>query len=286
MAENTQLSLSERFTNKVIANYSDVAKGIEITDKEKSIIAGYFITIDKALKTANIAWNEIDLNALALDLAHKARLGLDMQMKNYLAPSFYRNKKTNIVTATLITGYEGEKHLAYKFAQIKPKDIRVELVYSTDKFKPIKKDVNNPCDRYEFDITNPFDRGEIKGGFGYIQYDDERNNTLVIMSEKEILKRKPDYASDSFWGKWKEKMYYKTVMKETCRHILLDVDKVREYRDTLDYEEQREVEYAKIIADDEIVANASTGEVIDVDVTDKSDEPIPDFNFEDFNNAD
>lgn len=282
MSENAQITPANRFTNLVINKYSDVAKGIDITDKEKSIIAGYFIAIDKALQTAKIKWDELDLNSLALDLAHKARLGLDMQMKNYLSPTPYKNSKTGVVTMTLITGYEGEKHLALKFAQNKPKDIRVELVYSTDKFKPIKKDINSPCDRYEFEITNPFDRGNIIGGFGYIQYDDERNNVLVIMSEAEILKRKPQYASESFWGKWKEKMYMKTVMKETCRQILLDVDKVREYRETFDYEEQREVEYAKAMADEEISVNAGTGEIIDIDVSATEKE----MTLEEFINAD
>lgn len=263
----SKASAAERFTSLVCNKYGDVAKGIDITEKEKAIISGYFICLDNALAKQNITWNELDLNSLALDLAHKARLGLDMQMKNYLAPAPYKNNKTGKITLTLITGYEGERHLAMKFAHNVPKDIRAELVYSTDKFIPIKKDHNNPCDKYEFAITNPFDRGTIIGGFGYIEYEDSTNNVLVVMPEKDILKRKPSYAADEFWGKWREKMYLKTIMKETCRQISLDVDKVREYRDTFEYERQRELDYAKAAADEEITANANKGEFVDVDFT-------------------
>ena len=92
------------------------------------------------------------------------------------------------------------------------------------------------------------------------------------MSEADILKRKPPYATEQFWGKWKDKMYAKTIMKETCKQILLDVDKVREYRSSMEHTEKREVEYAKIQADAEIIADANTGEVIDFEETHEIEE--------------
>ena len=216
-----------------------------------------------------IKWDEIDLNSLALDLAHKARLGLDMQMPNYLFPVPYRNKN-GVVTLTLLNGYKGDIHLAMKFAEENPLNIRAELVYDTDEFIPIKKGAGSPCDSYKFDIKNPFERGNIIGGFGYVEYADSAKNVLVIMSKADILKRKPSYASKEFWGTWEEKMFLKTVIKETCRHISLDVDKVREYRDTLDYERSRELDYAKAEAEAEISANAGTGDYIDAEFEDGS----------------
>lgn len=58
----------------------------------------------------------------------------------------------------------------------------------------------NNVDCYEFDISNPFDRGEVVGGFGYIRYKDETRNKLVTMSKAELLKRKPSTAAAEFWG--------------------------------------------------------------------------------------
>lgn len=268
MSENKNVPVkraSERFCNLVINKYNDVAKGVEITEKEKAIIAGYFICIDNAIKKQNITWDEIDTNTLALDLAHKARLGLDMQMGNYLFPVPYKNKNTGIVTLNLINGYKGEIHLAMKFAEEKPIAIHTELVYETDEFIPIKKSADVEYDRYEFKIKNAFNRGEIIGGFGYIEYANPLMNKLVIMSKADILKRKPSYASKEFWGTWEEKMFLKTIIKETCRYIDLDVDKVREYSNTFSYEKERELDYAKAEAEAEISVNANTGEIIDVD---------------------
>jgi recombination protein RecT len=270
--QNTGLTMADRFTNKVIEMYTDVAKGIQITEKEKSLIAGYFIKCNEALKQQGFNWNEIDLNALALDLAHKSRLGLDMQVKNHLFPIPFKNKKTGKVTLNLITGVEGEKHKRLKFAAEKPVDMRVELIYSTDKFIPQK---TGQGDTYSLEITNPFDRGEIVGGIGYIQYEDSRKNVLIMMSKADILKRKPPYARDEFWVKWKEKMYEKTIMKELCNHIAIDADKVAEYRNVMEYEEKREVEVAKEQADVVIADNANNGDVIDItDEQDNTDKVI------------
>lgn len=271
--KNTQLSMSERFTNKLVSIYEQAQKGFQLTETQKSLVAGYYIKCDEALKTAKIGWNEVNMNALALDLVNKSRLGLDMQMKNHLFPIPYKNNKTGKVTLNLITGFEGEKHKRLKFAEEKPVDMRVEIIYANDKFTPQK---TGQGDTYALEITNPFDRGNIVGGIGYIQYDDSRKNVLIIMSEQEILKRKPPYAKTEFWGKWKEKMYEKTIMKELCNHITMDADKVKEYHSILDYEEKREVEIAKEQADVVIDDNANNGDVIDIIDTEPQDEPTVD----------
>lgn len=270
MAENkNQLSMVDRFSNKIIEFYSDVQKGFTPNEKQKQLIAGYYIECDKALKMQKIGWNEVDMNTLALDLMNKSRLGLDMRLPNVLFPVPFKSKQTGKVTLNLITGYEGEKQKRLLFADEKPVDIRVELVYSNDKFIPQKM---GQGDTYIFEIPNPFDRGNLIGGFGYIQYEDIRKNVLVIMSAKEIEKHKPAYAKEDFWGKWKEKMYYKTIMKELCKYISLDANKVQEYNELCEYEENREVDFAQEEAQEEISNNANTGEVIDIPEEPKAEE--------------
>jgi recombination protein RecT len=88
-----------------------------------------------------------------------------------------------------------------------PTAVTVEVVYSSDNFRPIKKGKETRVESYEFEITNAFDRGTIVGGFAYLEFADPTKNELIIMSMKDVEKRKPQYASANFWGgKKKEKI--------------------------------------------------------------------------------
>ena len=192
-AENQGLAMSERFTNTVLKEFgSNVAGAIQVTDYQRQLIQGYFIGIDRGLKLAEearirknqsntdhkwdnplpVTWGNTNLNDLALDVVHYARMGLDMMQDNHLSPIPYRNKKTNKYDITLMPGYNGIQYIAEKYAVEKPLATTIELVYSTDTFRPIKKSKDNRIESYEFEITNAFDRGNIVGGFGYIEYTD------------------------------------------------------------------------------------------------------------------
>jgi recombination protein RecT len=246
-----QLNMSERFAHKVLAEFGVSATGaLQITDYQRSLIQGYFIGIDRALKTAEedrvrknesnsehkwdnplaVIWNNVNMNDLALDVVHYARLGLDMMQPNHISPIPYRNKKTNKYDVNLMPGYNGIRYVAEKYALIRPKSVTIDLVYSNDHFKPIKKSFSHPIETYEFDIENAFDRGNTVGGFGYIEYDDAVRNELVIMTMRDIEKRKPEYASANFWGgtatEWKKGGKKETVEKagwldEMCRKTLI-----------------------------------------------------------------
>ena len=179
-AENQGLAMSERFTNTVLKEFgSNVAGAIQVTDYQRQLIQGYFIGIDRGLKLAEearirknqsntdhkwdnplpVTWGNTNLNDLALDVVHYARMGLDMMQDNHLSPIPYRNKKTSKYDITLMPGYNGIQYIAEKYAVEKPLATTVELVYSTDTFRPIKKSKDNRIESYEFEITNAFDRG-------------------------------------------------------------------------------------------------------------------------------
>lgn len=293
-AENQQLSMSERFTNQVLREFgSNVAGAIQVTDYQRQLIQGYFIAIDRALKMAEearirknennkdhrydnnlpVTWNNVNLNDLALDVVHYARMGLDMMQDNHLFPIPYRNNKTNKYDITLMPGYNGIQYIAEKYAVEKPLAVTIELVYSTDTFKPIKKSKDNKIESYEFEINNAFDRGTIVGGFGYIEFEDPVKNKLVIMTKKDIEKRKPAYASAEFWGGttkvwengkqveketdgWYEEMCLKTLKREvySAKHIPRDPKKID---DAYQYMKMREARYAEIEAQNEIDQNAN-----------------------------
>lgn len=280
--EAPQANMSERFMQKVIHEFSGSVGEFQITEYQRQLIQGYFIGVDRALKTAEaervrkneknidhdkydnpipVTWANVNMADLALDVVHYARLGLDTMQANFITPIPYLNKKAGRYDINLMLGYNGIKYIAEKFALCPPKSVTIELVYSTDNFKPHKKGRGNDVESYDFEITNPFDRGHIIGGFGYIEYDDPKKNELVLMSMKDIEKRKPEYASANFWGGkanewkngkkvevnkdgWLDEMCRKTLIREVYspKHILLDPRKVD---DSYQYMKQREARLAE-----------------------------------------
>ena len=292
--ETAQLTTSEKFTNKVLTEFGGNVAGVcRVTDYQRSLIQGYFIVIDRALKAAEqervrknsnnrdhkydnelpITWNTVNLNDLALDLVHYARMGLDMMQDNMLFPIPYKNNKRNIYDIELMEGYNGIRYIAEKYAVDVPTATTVEVVYSTDTFKPIKKSKDNHVESYEFEINNAFARGEIVGGFAYLEFSDPTKNKLIIMSMHDVEKRKPAYASANFWGGkgkewkdgkqvevelegWKDEMVRKTIIREafSSKHLPRDPKKID---DSYQYAKLRESRYAEMEAHAEIAANAN-----------------------------
>ncbi len=290
---------SQRFTNLVISEFGlSTAAPIQLNDKQKRLIQGYFIIIDRVLKDAEVKriaknennsnhqydntipydWEHVNMRDLALDAVHAARMGLDMQEEAHLYPIPYANKKKGCYDITFVTGYAGKQYKATKYALKPPKAVTIEVVYSTDTFKPYKKSRSNACDTYDFEITDPFARGEIVGGFGYIEYENPAENELVIMSLDDIKKR-AQKGSTEFWGTkmmgkqittwengkkvtrdadgWSDEMVRKTIVREVYskKHIPIDPAKLDD-----DYQHfaEREVEYAQAEIDAEAADNANT----------------------------
>jgi recombination protein RecT len=234
-------SASERFTGMVMAEYKNAAGSAftNFTDREKRLIGGYFIAIDQALAAAEqkrntdknnlpYGWNTVNLPALAKDLSHYARIGLDMSSKNHLFPIPYKDTKNNRYTMTLIPGYEGIRYQALKYALTPPLSITVECIYENDTFKMIKKDRNNPIESYEFTVNDPFKRGKLIGVFGYVEFEQETMNKLLVFTTADVMKRKPKYASAEFWDGWTPEMYEKTMIRAICadKYIPRDPEKI------------------------------------------------------------
>jgi recombination protein RecT len=296
---------SEKFTSKVLREFGGQAGPVQVTDYQRQLIQGYFIAIDRALKMAEekrigknasnkdhkydnndpINWGTVDLGSLALDVVHYARMGLDMMQDNHLSAIPYKdnNRKakdgTQLYTVNLMPGYNGIQYIAEKYAIDKPVAVTIELVYSTDTFKPLKKNRVNRIESYDFEINNAFDRGEIVGGFGYIEYEQPEKNKLVIMTMKDIEKRIPQYAAAEFWGGkgtkwengkkveaevegWREEMCLKTIKRAvySAKNMPRDPKKVD---DAYQYMRQQELRMAEMEVRDVIDANSGQT-VIDV----------------------
>lgn len=263
----TALSLSDRFTNKVIGAYQDIAKGIKITDRERSLIANYFIGIDKALKESKKGyhWGMVLMDDLAIAVAHKARLGLDMGIENMISFIPFKKGETGKISLVPVTGYKGYEYLAKTYGLTPPKNFVVELVYTTDTFREIKKDDNHKKDTYIFEVGDSFDRGEIKGGFGYLEYEDETCNKILVMSEQQILSYRPQYYDKTFWtGENQKKMYKKTIAKQLLKTVTLDPEKVNAVKNSWERIEAEEIALTSNFAAETIADNANTGNVIDI----------------------
>lgn len=276
VVKETKLAPIDRFTNAVISCYGDSENGIEVTDREKDIIKGYFMTIDLALRNSKdgYTWSMVELDKLAPRLKHYARLGLDMQIDNHLSPVPFRSGNSGKVTMNLIPGYEGRKYIAKKFAVEPYDDIIVKLVGKNDTFKPIYKDANHDFDSYIYEENNPFDKGEIVGGFAYVKYQDNTKNKLIVMSIADIKKHMPKHGS-SFWtGEWKEKMWYKTLVIEACKGISLDAEKIRDFRQDLEQIKADELNNAASQADAEAKEKMGSGDVVDVDFNEVDEKEI------------
>lgn len=289
--KSENLTNSERFSNMVIKEFKGNVGELNLNEYQKQLIRNYFIGIDNALKVAEtsrqfskkkaneppITWENVNMNALARDVVQNAKLGLDMSIKNHLHVVPYKNNKTNKYDLNLMPGYEGLKYIASKYSLYKILDIKVELVRETDVFQATSK---NNVDGYEFKITNPFSRGNVVGGFGYIRYENEIHNQLVIMSIDELMKRKPSTASAEFWGGtkdkwedgkhigkeeiagWTDEMLYKTMVRATCKKVPVDPKKIN---DSYIYVMENKDDYYTNLDEekmkDEISQNANTEEI-------------------------
>ncbi len=303
-----KLTASERFTNKVIAEFGSSVGEVALTDFQKRLAQNYFIALDAGLKTAEVnrlkksekyrdktpvIWDNVNLESLARNVVAYARIGLDPAQKNHINMIPYKNNTTGKYDIGFIEGYRGIELKAIKYGLGVPDNVVVELVYSTDKFKPIKKDRNNPYESYDFEITNVFNRGNIIGGFYYHIYSNTpEKNKLVVMTIKDIEKRKPTYASVEFWGGekdvyedgrktgkkeqvegWYEKMCYKTVYRAAYNDITIDSQKIDDDYLRL---KQAENEFSEAEVEAEITENANQ-EVIDLDTDEAIDvesEPV------------
>ena len=294
--------MSERFMEKVVREFTGSVGEIALTDFQRRLAQNYFIALDATLKMAEekrkkktknqdpvpVTWANVNMEQLARDVVAVARIGLDPVQKNHVSMVPYKNNSTGKYDIGFVEGYRGIQLKATKYGLDVPDAVIIELVYSTDKFKSVKKDRNNPYESFEFEITNDFERGQIVGGFYYhIFNDNPEKNKLVVFPLADILKRKPKYASVEFWGGekdvwengkkvgkehvdgWYEKMCYKTIYRAAYSDITIDSQKIDDA-----YLRMRQMEDALNEANiEQEVADNANQEFIDIDytVTDATD---------------
>lgn len=243
-------SASQRFVDMVIREFTTSSGKLDITPYQKSLIQGYFVGCDKALryledkrqkdakgtdkfavaaqKKLPYTWDNVNIGAdLAQSIATFAKSNLNMMIKNHLFPVPYLNGKNGKYDLTFQEGYEGLKYKAIKYSLFPIVDIEADLLYANDKFKMIKDCYNGAA--YELEISDPFDRGEIKGGYAYIRFEDSRQNKLIVLTKADIDEVKEKAPSKKFWNDWYKEMALKTIVRRASKTVQLDPKKFDDY---------------------------------------------------------
>ena len=286
-------TVSARFVNAIMNEFIATAGTLPVKfDTGKKRLAQHlFIQMDAVLTTLEkkrldkgpknnpeIAWKNINMPKLAVDAMHRIELGLDALIPNHISVIPYLNGRTKQYDVDLRIGYVGNDYYRRKMAVEAPVDIIYELVHEKDKLVVIKKSAKNKVETYEFEIPEPFKRGAVTGGFGYIIFKEPTKNKLVLVSEDEFLRFKKYAQTDKFWGPHPDAMRYKTLIHRTTSKLQIDPDKVSpayahvEAEETaLLADEQKSPE--ERLADD--VATHANQEVLDIAPEPPKNEPEP-----------
>lgn len=248
--QKSDMTYSERFEESVVKQFEGMMKeGAKLSDFERRLIQNLFIKTDISLaeleakriernqsQRTPITWANVDMQKLALDAVHRVRLGLDALIPNHIHPIPYLNGATKKYNVNLEIGYAGKEYYRKKVAVEAPKDIRYELVFDTDVFKSKKKHEGVEVETYKFEITNDFNRGKVIGGFGYIVYEDETKNKLIVLNEDYFKKIEKIAKAKNFWADWGDEMRKKTLIINTVDELPIDPEKAN---NSLFYVEQQ-----------------------------------------------
>lgn len=226
---------SLRFTQMVERQYSTEVGHLDMSDYERQLLQHLFIKCDSAFIEAGskqtkdqlpIIWKNINMNKLAIDAVHRIRLGLDALIPGHIYPIAYYNKDSKQYDIDLRIGYKGEAYYIRKASMRPIKDIRVELVFSTDEFIVYKKGLSSNVEGYDFHVKQPFDRGDLVGGFAYLEYEDDSENVLIVLSKNAFEKYRSVAKSNTFWSQWYEEMCYKTLVHRIAGKVTIDPVKI------------------------------------------------------------
>lgn len=252
---------SERFTVAVMKNFSQDNGDVQITPFQKRLCQSYFIKIDQMLKASETkrmakseqyrdalaySWENVNMNKLAVDVLAYSSVGLDPMQKNHLHPIPYKNGTTGKFDISFTKGYNGIELVAKKYGFDVPDDVIIRVVHKNEVFTPVYKDAENRKESFIHKPSeNPFEKGDIVGGYYYhVYFDNPEKNKLRVFSLKDIEKRIPKTASAEFWGGekdvwenkkkvgtekvegWFDEMVWKTIKRAAWDAINIDSQKI------------------------------------------------------------
>lgn len=239
--KKAELTQGQKFALKIQDEFRGAIGAKELSKEQQNLCYSFFSKIDSTLKTSELArlkktgkyqdqtpvkWQYVDITKLSQDVVFASEVGLNPLVKNHMSIIPRKNNKTGKYELDLMPGYRGIELKARLYGVNVPKNVTAEVVRKNDKFSIVKKGVDRDCDSYSFEISNPFDRGEMIGAFYYMEYEDSTKNVICALNRTEIEKRKPEYASKMFWTKWEEEMWIKTMLRKAWGSVVIDSKKI------------------------------------------------------------
>lgn len=275
-------SEAERFSAMVLDKLKEATGAVEVWNEyDMKLAQNLYVFLSNSLpkleadrKNANrppIIWKNVDLDMLAVDCKRIVVSGLDPRIKNHVHVKPYFLEKVGKYTLDLTPGFVGLDYVVRETSLYPIEDIVYELIHENDHFKVLKKNANRAIESYEFEITNPFDRGKVIGGFGYVAFKDETKNFVKIVTAKDFEKARDKAPTKMIWDAWPDNMKYKTLVRRTTALITKDPKKVNRYDALMKLEESQTVEGVIDQVSHEATQALSEPEIIDVDGFD--DEP-------------
>ena len=227
-------SLVNQFTEMVVRESVDLAGQVTMNDYEKTLAGNIFRSVEYALveynvkNKTNLTWENINLQKMAKDTLYLVKLGINATIPGHVYSIIRRNGKTEgLFDVQLRVGYKGEEYYVTTSSLHPVKRIIKRLVYGDEKLVVYPAGMNNPVEGYELILgEDPFNRGKLRGGFAYIEYEDPALNELIVMSVDDFETRRKLAGNDQFWGKWYDKMCLKTLVHEAAGTIILDPMKI------------------------------------------------------------
>ena len=197
--------------------------------KNEDLAVNYFTRLDNDLKKLPTpkTWKQINFEDFLSKSIAYANIGIDPLAPKMLSFTLYANKTNGLSDVVFVEDVRCMELLARRYGINCPENITVELIYSTDKFSIVKKDLSHPSEGYVLEVTNAFDRGDIVGGVSLSEYANPIYNKVRIMSMKEIEKRVK--TNSPFWTSWKNEMCEKTVGKNAWGKVVLNTTELAKY---------------------------------------------------------
>lgn len=275
------LPVAARFMNEITKEFAAITDqpAAKFDERHKRLAQHLFIKMDADLQALEkkrsasnyqknqppIIWANINMQKLAIDAVHRIDLGLDALIDNHIAIIPYLNNRTKKYDVDLRIGYVGKDFYKRKMAVEPPANVIYELVHETDKFVVIKKDDKHDVETYEFEITQPFNRGKVIGGFGYIIYKNPTKNKLVLVSEDSFKKSEKLAKAANFWRDWPEEMRFGKLVHRTMSKLQIDPAKVTQSFAAVEADEKE----ASIVTEPETdikdeIKNEANRELIDI----------------------
>jgi recombination protein RecT len=163
------------------------------------------LTLLKRDDLAPLALTDAGRLSIMSALMDCASLGLEPGRTYHLVP--YKGVVSGIVD------YKGEVELIWRAIQ---RPVIAALVYSKDEFAV--RGANVPP-LHTGDWFAEDGRGEVKGGYAYVDYGGQLYSMVVYMSEADFLKHREKARTRNVWDEWPASMRLKTLVHQLRKWV-------------------------------------------------------------------